>query len=152
LPNDRSSRGFFKIPLRLKNCCQWLPLLVFHYNKESMVIFKQLINFGYSRMINFFKFSNLVFEQLSFMTSYFIFINDVDGTHQASLNMYDFSQFIKLILLKARWKNFIFLFDTAFNLSNEINLSELNFVLSVENISCTLLFGALLGFIAHLFD
>ena len=90
-------------------------------------------------MINFFKFSNLVFEQFPFMTSDFVFINDVNCTYQTSFDMYDLPQFIKLILLEARRKHLIFLFYAAFDFSNEINLPELHFVLPVEDIGCALL-------------
>jgi len=56
-----------------------------------MTVFIKLINFVNIGMIDLFEFIDLIFQQLSLIGSYFIFVNDIDRSNKFGFFMYSFS-------------------------------------------------------------
>ena len=140
--------------LSFKYTSKRFSLSILNNNKKSMIIFEELVDLRNSKMINHLKFMNLFFKEYPLITSNFVFIDNIDGSGHRWYFMDSFSKFIKLILLEARRKHVIFLFNTSLYLFDKIVLLEfyiIFFALS-HHISCTLLMNIILCCVAHIYS
>lgn len=62
---------------------------IFDDNKEAVVVFEKLVYFGDSRMVNLLKLTNLLLKQLSLVTPYLVFVNNIGCANQSCLFMDD---------------------------------------------------------------
>lgn len=126
-------------------------MLVFNYNEESMIILEELIDFRDCRMIHLFQFSDLLFEKFPLVAPNLVFVNDIGCPHESCLFVNNFPELIELVLFQTWGKHLVLFFDTALNFFNEVDLFELDLILLVQNLDCTLIGLAYMGFISHLF-